>query len=355
MRRTVVVATVTLAAALAAVTSPASASASLHAFGPVSAKDDPGLAAAQQILSLIPQGDRERCQQIDATDALGGDYKAATAGVFCGDPLSPAAATVLYFRYATTAKLNRDYLRSVPDGTPKSSDTDHSLCDGTNTWRFADHVKGGKDACFIVGGTTPHMVWTTDRALLLGIAEGVDPSDGIALKKWWNGSAGPLEQPAQVTNFGTGTRRQYDAAEQRLRANVSKNVKGCKSTLGLISKGDFDWGFFPWIQGSVNCTGPDDGNVLLVKLDPRSAQAFARNYVDNFLGNASDPRSTPAGCEAKDLLDANQKRVGEVSCVMVGEHLYANWYATDTGVVGSLELDTTPAAMFQYLDQNSLL
>ena len=132
-------------------------------------------------------------------------------------------------------------------------------------------------------------------------------------------------------------------------------MKGCKSTLGLIQRGDFDWGFFPWIQGSVNCTGPGHGVVLLVKLDPRSAVAFARNYVDNFLGKPSDARSTPAGCEAKDLLDANKKQVGQVSCVMVGGHLYANWYSVDTGVVGSLELATTPAGMFQYLEQNSLL
>ena len=208
-------ATVALTAALVGVPMPASAS--VHTFGPVSVKDDPSLAAAQQILSLIPQGDRERCQQIDPTDAVGDEHQAATAGVFCGDPLDPAATTVLYYRYTTTAKLNRDYLRSVPDGTPKSSDTDHSLCDGTNTWRFTDHARGGKDACFMVGGTTPRMVWTADRALLLGLAEGVDPSDGTALKKWWNGSAGPLEHAAKVTNFGTGTTKQYRCSDHQQR------------------------------------------------------------------------------------------------------------------------------------------
>jgi hypothetical protein len=162
-------------------------SASVRAAGSVSPKDDPGLAAAQKILALIPEGDRERCQQIDPTAALSGEFKTATAGVYCGDPVDPAATSVLYYQYSTVGELNRDYTRSVPEGTPKSADTDHSLCDGTNTWRFTDHVKGGKDACFIVSGTTPHMVWTADTARLLGLAKGGDPSDGTALKKWWNG------------------------------------------------------------------------------------------------------------------------------------------------------------------------
>jgi hypothetical protein len=337
---------VTLPLAGATVTA---ATAATKSAGIISPDSDASTNAAETLLSSIPSGAREACNRREPAQIVKGQFADAITAVQCDNP-ADGVSTVVYVQFDDAAKMAAQYAALLPTGIPASDGSDPNACAGTDTWNYTDGAAGGDDACFVEGDASD-VVWTATTPLILGIAHG---SDGTTVKTWWNKSSGPLEKPDTVTNFGTGTKKEYAAADKALLGSHKSVLTKCKDKLAFFGPGDAEWAWYPWLQSAQACDGPQKGSVYLAKLDPASAKAFEAYYVNiTLVGDGKS--SVPKGCEDQDLLDAKKKVVGTLSCVLVGKVLYATWYATDTGVVGAANVAGSPAKTFAYLNKYKLL
>ena len=302
----------------------------------------------ETLLSMLPEGIREACYRKQPSSMGNGVGDDAVAAIQCDDPADGVTAAV-YLLYPDAATLAAHYAASHDASLPAS--TDPNACGGTGTWHYDDGTAGGSDACF-VDSSSSTIVWTADAPLVMGIAFG-DPTAGSALRAWWNKSSGPSQTVATVTNFGTGTSKEYKSAQKAL-VKSRTGLKACKDKLGLVAPGDAEWAWYPWIQAADACTGPQGAAVYLVQLDPGSVVAYEAYYKKNFLiGDAKV--TTPAACATRDVLANKKKTVGKLSCFYAGKTLYATWYASDTGVVGAAHMKTTPKKLLAYLNKQKLL
>jgi len=348
MRRALVVFAIVLC--LASALTVDGASARTKAAGIVSASNDPSTAASETLLSSIAAGDRERCYQRDKDTMANGDYAASLAAVQCDNPADGVDA-VVYVQYGAPDAVASRFAAIVPSNIQTTVASSATSCDGSNAWHYNDNADGGSYACWVDSSGQATMAWTATGSNILGLA---GAADGPTLKAWWNKSSGPLEQPDTVTNFGTGTRKEYLAATKSLLADEGKAVSGCKSQLDLVAPGDVNWAWFPWVLASEGCSGPQHATINIAKMDPKSSAAYEQYVVKNVIVSGNNT-STPKACASQDITDKKHKVVGAVRCVYSGENLFASWYTTDTGVVGTVELNTTPKKLFAYLNQHELL
>ena len=321
-----------------------------HTDGPVSAKDDPNGAALDTLLSWIPARTRYTCYERQVSRLTLPEASKALAAVDCENPVD-GVTSVLYMLYPSTAKSTHAYATNLPASVPENENAADDACNVRFVWQFGKK-EAGNAACYVAtDDNTAVMLWTGDAAHILAFANGPDVA---AVRQWWNGQSGPTSTAAKITDFGANTPKTSKAASKALLANVGSDVKGCKSTIGLVAPGDFDWAYYVWISAAEQCGGPQDGDIILVKINPKSAASFYDYYTRLYVVG-DQTSSTPDGCAEQDLDDTNNKPVGKISCVMVGKDLYANWYNSDTGVVGSVQLNVSPTDLYTYLGDNKLL
>ena len=315
------------------------------------------MAALDKLLSWIPADTRYTCYERVTSGLPGTQTKNTLAAVSCDNP-ADGVDGVVYMLFPSGAKSTQVYRANLPTSVPEDEHAADDACGVRFVWNF-QKKPAGNAACFVnadegSGSGNTVMLWTADDSHIVAIASGADPA---TVRTWWNNASGPTETPAKITDFGSSsdsTDKVSKAAAKALLANVGPDVQGCKSGTNLVGPGDFLWGFFVWTSAAQQCTGPQDGNILLVKLNPKSVAAFEEYYTRLYVVGDETP-STPDGCAEQDLQDTNNKPVGKISCVKVGDDTYANWYNTDTGVVGSVQLNVSADDLFTYLADNQLL
>lgn len=336
-------------AAVASVALPARA-----ATGRADLSGDPVLTGAEKILTYVPSDARATCGRRDPSSFANASYKAAVAVVQCSSPADGVSA-VVYALYPDAATMNSDFGSIVPTGLASMSASDG--CTGAGTWAYKDQASGGSDACFIDTAqgqdATGKMAWTSDASLILGLAVSLS-GDGTALKKWWNASSGPLEQPDSV-DFASMLASDRVAAGKALVHQTSKSVSKCKLVDAAgYTPDEASWEWLPWIAAEELCKVPR-GVVYYMQATPETAQGYWNALHDQLTDSGYPGTKHPAACnKPRALLNAKNHQIGQVQCWYFHTGLWASWYNQDTGIVGAASADTTPKKIFDYLNRNKL-